>query len=368
MIAILRYAVLMTVVAATRAGAEARTLADAVHSEMVQWHSPGAAMAVVRDGRLVIAEGCGLADVARNTAATADTVFAIGSMTKQFTAAAALLLVEDGRIGLDAPAARFLPALPPAYRDVTVRQMLEHTSGIPRDLRDDDGDSLVGNALFEKLAAEPLAFPPGQRAAYSNTEYILLGMMVEAQAGEGLASFLAERVFSPLGMRSTRFVRPGLALSGAAKGYEWMDGELQELTSIPARYGAGGIVSSASDLARWAAALDRGEVLRPESRAAMWKGASLPDGRPATIGTDDAGRLLQAAMGWHLSTDHGHRVIHHGGNIDGFSAQIDRFPDDRLTIVVLANNEAHAAINIARPVREHYLAGGAPVAACENTR
>ena len=322
---------------------------------MDRWHSPGAAVAVVSAGKVVLAEGYGQANRERALQTTPGTKFHLGSVSKQFTAAAVMLLVEDGKVSLDERAAKYLAKLPGPYRSITVRQLLQHTSGIRRDLRDDDGNSLVGDALFHALAKEALAFKPGERAGYSNTDYVLLGMLVEAVSGKPCGEFQRSRIFAPLGMESTRYVESDKPVPGLATGYTWMEGRFEPVTFVPRRFGAGDLVSTVLDLAKWDAALSGGTLLRPSSLETMSTGARLNDGSPAVIGADDAGRLLESAMGWHLSIDLGHRVVHHGGNIDGYSSQVERFVDDRVTVIVLANNEAHAAINIARPVIERYV-------------
>jgi len=335
--------------------ADQAKLDAALRAEMDRWHCPGAAVAVTRNGRVVLSKGYGVADQKRSIAVTPQTKFFIGSMSKQFTAAAVMLLNQDGRVALDTIAATYLPRLPASYRAITVRQLLTHTSGIQRDFTGEKGHSLVGADQYAALASAPPAFAPGDKAAYSNTNYILLGMLIEAVSGEPYGDFLAARIFAPLGMTATTYLAPGIRVAGLAMGYEWMDDAYQEIASVPGRFGAGGIVSTVTDLAKWDAALAGAKLLPRAALATLWTGARLNDGSPAVIGADDAGRLLEAGMGWFVSTHYGHRVVHHGGNIDGYSAQIDRFVDDHVTIIVLANNEAHAAINIARPVIEAYV-------------
>ena len=338
-------------------GAEKAGDLDAIiRAEMERSHARGLVATVARGGRVIFSRGYGFADEQKGVRATPETPFYVGSVTKQFTAAAAMMLVEERKIALDDRAIIHLPRLPKSYEGVTVRHLLTHTSGVRRDIKE-HGHSLVGDRLYEALASAPLDFAPGRRVSYSTTGYILLGMLIEEVARQGLKEFLAGRIFKPLGMHATRYVVPGDAVEDVAAGYEWAGGRLARVSVVCARYGAGAVVSTAADLAKWDAALYADRPLSKKARSLMWAVQKLPDGSDAAVGYDDAARRLHVGYGWFVSEYLGHRVVHHGGNLDGYSAQLDRFVDDRLTFIVLANNEAGPATVVAKILADRYVPG-----------
>ncbi|HTO96641.1 MAG TPA: serine hydrolase domain-containing protein [Myxococcales bacterium] len=305
-------------------------------------HIPGATLAVVREGRIVKVRGYGLANLELGVPAGERTVYELGSTTKQFTAAAVLLLVEEGKIGLDDPLARFFPRVPQAWHGITVRHLLTHTSGIQdhvavpgylKVFRTDlffettpGLDELVG--LFFKL---PLEFQPGETWAYDNTGYILLGRLIEKASGRPYWAFLEERIFRPLGMTATRSTDPQPLVPGRAAGYEWVAGAFQNrAVLLPGiAFSAGALLSTVGDLARWDAALYGEKLLRRSSREQMWAPARAADGSPLSF---DYG------FGWFLDSYHGHRLVQHSGGTPGFSSAFYRFPDDKLTIALLTNH------------------------------
>lgn len=325
-----------------------------MRSEMGKRHIPGASVVVVRKGKVSLARGYGLADKEKSIKVTPGTVFYVGSVTKQFTATAIMMLVEEGKIALDEKAVKYLPKLPMAYGKITVRQLLNHTSGIKRDFKV-EGDSLVGDRLYDALASAPLDSEPGEKVSYSTTNYILLGMMLERIFKKPLGEFLHERIFKPLGMTSTKFMTTGGRVENLAKGYEWQGSDYIEITSVPERYAAGALVSNINDMAKWDEALYGEKPVKKATLEQMWTAVKLPDGSIASIGFDDAARQLNVGFGWFISDYLGHRVIHHGGNIDGYSAQIDRFINDEITIIVLCNNEAGTATALAKLVADNYV-------------
>jgi D-alanyl-D-alanine carboxypeptidase len=329
--------------------AQENKLDHAVQAEMKKWHSPGAAIALLQNGRLLLAKGYGFANLQQSVPVTPDTKFYLGSMTKQFTATAIMMLVEEGKILADERIVKYLPNLAATYRDVTVNHLLTHTSGITRDFRKQEG-SMMGDELYAAMANTSPEFHPGKKVAYSNTGYILLGMIVEAVTGKSYGEALSERIFKPLGMTSTQYVAPDERPEGVATGYEWMDGNFQKVLNVPHRFSAGSLVSTVLDLGKWDAALHSNKLLKISTANNMTSATPLTDGSAPILGWDDLERMLEVGKGWFISTHFGHKLVHHGGNIDGFSAQIDRFVNSKVTVIALANNEAHAAINIAAAV------------------
>ena len=332
-------------------GTEAKV--DALlRAQMDKAHIPGLSVAVVRAGKVVLAKGYGQSNVELGVAATADTVYQIGSITKPFTATAVMLLVEEGKVSLDDPISKHLSTVPEAWAEVRVRHLLTHTSGIksytslPDNLKQFRQD-VSREAVLKSVTDLPLEFKPGEKFAYCNTGYFLLGMLVEKVSGKPYADFLDERIFKPLEMTGTRINDPRAVLKNRAAGYSWEKNALLngEPWSMTWPFAAGAVVSSVSDLARWDAALYSEKVLKRSSLDQMWTAGKLNDGKAVEYG-----------LGWQLNSFKGHKVIGHGGSIAGFTCYLVRFPDDKLTVVVLANLNPLNPRRLAEEVAALYLA------------
>lgn len=322
---------------------------DFIRTQLQERHVPGAALAVIKNGRIVKAEGYGLASVEFNAAATKDTVFEIGSVSKQMTAAGIMLLVEDGKVSLDEKISKYLKASPESWKDVTVRHLLTHTSGIKnytglsgfeltKRLKRDD--------FIKALSAHPLEFEPGERWNYSNSGYNLLGFIIETVSGKSYWDFMRERVFLPLKMTQTADRDPLYVIKNRATGYEWENNQLvgrdYDLTDV---FSAGAIVSTVTDLAKWDAALRGDAFLKPASKAQIWTPVKFNDGKPYPYG-----------FGWNVTEFRGHKLYSHGGQTAGFAASIHRFVDDNLTVIVLTNlGDQGLGGTIAKGVAKIYL-------------
>jgi len=305
-----------------------------VASEALSRGVPGVAVAIVADGEILLARGYGIADIVSGRQATVTTPFNIASVTKPFTAAVVQMLAAEGRFRLDDPVNVHLP-MPSVYRGITIRQLLTHTSGIARDLRRDNEDDPDADEYRRRLAESTPSAPPGERFEYSNTGYTVLGWLIEAVEDRPLADVFRRRIFDPLGMRQARY-RGSLAEDpGRARPHAVVDGVARSTNFVSGGHGSGGISLSANDLAVFARALQRGELLPRADLDAAWTPARLADGRPVTVhlneDTDSYG------FGWFITRFAGHRLLTHGGGIRGFSANLYHFPDQRLTIGVLAN-------------------------------
>jgi D-alanyl-D-alanine carboxypeptidase len=298
---------------------------------MAKDHVPGLAVGVVRDGKVLLAKGYGLADVEGAFPATEDTVFQICSITKTFTAVGLMMLGEEGRITLEDSIRKWLPQLPSVLDSVTLRHLLSHTSGIkdiwativeqvktPNDLR------LVRSDLT-------LESEPGERYAYNNTGFHLLGLVFQSVTGRTHAQFIDERIFQPLGMSVTPSREPEFPPERRARGYTWEAEALRAVSEGRGYWisGAGGFASSVSDLIQWVrGALDTESLLKKESLEEMWTPATLNDG--TTVGT---------GIGWGTSTLLGRRKVGHLGGDRGFRSSFMRYLNDRLTIILLANSD-----------------------------
>jgi len=293
---------------------------------------PGAAVLVLRDGTPLIRRAYGLADLEQRVPATPSTNYRLASMTKQFTAAAVLALVDDGRLSLDDPVRKWLPSLPPAADAVTLRELLAHTSGLL------DYEDLIPSATTQQVhdadvlrLLEPqnrTYFVPGTSYRYSNTGYALLALIVARASGKDFATFLQERIFAPLGMRTTIAYQAGVStLAQRAFGYTLQQGKWQRtdqsLTS--AVLGDGGVYSSIDDLAKWDAALYDTQVLSARSLRLAFT--------PATPTDDPAVRY---GFGWRITGE----TLWHSGETVGFRNVIIRYPRRHFTVIVLTNRDA----------------------------
>jgi D-alanyl-D-alanine carboxypeptidase len=340
--------------------AEEATVDAYIQAEMAKRHIPGLSLAVVRDGKVVLTRGYGMANVEHGVPARPETAFQLASLSKPFTAAAVLLLVEDGKVGLDDPISRHLALAPEAWSGVTVRHLLNHTSGIKSytslpDFLKSPRKDYEREELVRLVSDLPLEFEPGSKWDYNNTGYFLLGMIIEKASGKSYAEFLSERLFTPLGMTATRVNDHRELIPNRANGYSWL-GRLRngEYVSPTQPFAAGALISTVEDLARWDAALDTDAPLTPALREQMWTPTTLADGSTHPYG-----------FGWGVSGGSGPRVVEHGGGIPGFSTQFLRFPDHRLTVIVLANLETGSAGALARGVAGIYVSELAPPPAPE---
>jgi CubicO group peptidase (beta-lactamase class C family) len=307
-------------------------VAERVRAEMEKQHIPGLALLVSRNGVPIREQGFGLANVELNVPVSAKTVFQSGSVGKQFTATAVMLLVEEGKIGLNDPLLKFIADGPGWWSEVTIRELLSHTAGFtdyPKefDLRKDYSEE----ELLKIVQAVPPAYPPGTRWAYSNLGYVTLGILIHRVSGQYFGDFLQERVFKPLGMSTTRIVSEADIIPNRAAGYRLENGQVknQEWVAPSANSTAdGSLYFTILDLAKWDAALYTEKVLKGSSKREMWTVATLNDGKP---------NRAHYGFGWFVESRNGHRVVEHDGRWQGFSTQISRYVDDGLTVAVLAN-------------------------------
>ena len=325
-------------------------VAQYVHAEMARQHIPGVALLVARKGEIVRAQGFGFANVELQVPVKPETLFQSGSVGKQFTATAIMMLVEQGKIGLDDSITKYFPEAPPAWKPVTVRHLLTHTGGFtdyPKDFnfRKDYSE----DDLLKIVAGIPLAFTPGTRWSYSNLGYLTLGVLIHRVTGAFYGDVLQARIFGPLGMQTTRIMSEADIIPNRASGYRLVKGELknQEWVSPTLNTTAdGSLYFSILDLAKWDAALYTDRLLKRSSLEQMWTVAKLNNGQP------NSGHY---GFGWEIASSHGHRLIDHEGAWQGFKTQISRYVDDKLTVVVLANLAEADPGKIAEHVADFYL-------------
>ncbi|MCA1602175.1 MAG: beta-lactamase family protein, partial [Acidobacteria bacterium] len=231
----------------------------------------------------------------------------------------------------------YLPWLPAVYKEITVRQILTHTSGINRDVRTANVDNFTIDEFRRRFIAAPASFKAGERWDYSNNGYILLGLIIESVAKKPYGEFLQERIFKPLGLKNTRFSEPPAKASNRAVGYEWQDNTYRPSPYFSGGFGAGGLISTLSDMVKWDSALDSEKLLKRTSLEHMQMPAKLVNGQ--TVNFTYRGEQTSYGFGWFLGSYRGHKLNTHGGVLSGFSSSIHRFVDDRITIIVLCNSK-----------------------------
>jgi CubicO group peptidase (beta-lactamase class C family) len=325
---------------------------DYVKAEMRRQHIPGVALLVVKDGKVVQSEGFGLANVELQVPVKPETVFQSGSVGKQFTATAIMMLVEENKIALDDPLTKYFTDAPAAWRDVTVRELLSHTAGFgdyPKDF--DMRKDWTEDEELKLIESIPLAYPPGTKWEYSNFGYVTLGILIHHVTGEFYGDFLQQRIFHPLGMQTTRIISEADIVPNRSAGYRLVKGELknQEWVSPVVNTSAdGSLYFTIVDLAKWDAALYTEKLLKRSSLDLMWTPVKLKSGQP------NSGHY---GFGWFIEQRNGHRCIHHDGAWQGFETAIDRYVDGHLTVVALSNLESAEPGKITQHVAEMYLGG-----------
>ena len=325
---------------------------DSLFAPFTRPGMPGATLLVMRHDSVLVREAFGLADVDANTPATLATNYRLASLSKQFTATAIVLLVQDGALSFDAPARSILPELPTYARRITIRHLLTHTSGLwdyeafvpdsqTRQVTDGDALELVSTK------AESLYFAPGTEWRYSNTGYALLALIVERVSKSPFPDFLTKRIFAPLGMTNTvAHVEHRDTIPNRAYGHTVKDGVASrtDQSNTSAVLGDGGIYSSIDDQLRWHTALSAKTLVRDS----LWKETTTPyvlnNGTPTEYG-----------LGWYIDEFAGHSRMRHHGESRGFTNFVARFPDDGLTIILLTNRTDSAPWTIVDALAPHYL-------------
>jgi D-alanyl-D-alanine carboxypeptidase len=326
---------------------------DAAAKMLSESGVPSASIAVVKDGKLAYTKAYGFADIESHRRATTSMIYSVGSISKQFTAASILLLAEEGKLSLDDPVGRWVPDLTRA-NEVTIREVLSMTSGYqdywPQDyVMPSMMKPASPDEILKGWAQKLLDFEPATKWQYSNTNYVAAGVIVEQLSGISVFDFLRHRVFDPLGMKSvfdcdnstlppgapTRYHRYGLGPARPApkEGKGWL-------------FAAGELAMTASDLAKWDISMIDQAILKPQSYSEMEKAELLKNGASTQYG-----------LGIGVSLVNGRRVLAHGGEVSGFTAQNAVYPDDRAAVIVLTNMDANrAGVNLANKIGEMIFA------------
>jgi CubicO group peptidase (beta-lactamase class C family) len=338
--------------AAIRTACRADPVDDYIHIEMSKRHIPGLALAVVLNGNSVKLQGYGVANLEQQSPVTPNTVFELASITKQFTAAGIMLLVQDGRLSVDDPLGKFVKSLPGEMSGITLRQLMSHTSGLPR-----EGPNGVGKTYRDDITEDEIwrtatrirpESAPGAKFIYSNVGFNLLGLVIERVSGKTYAEFMRSRIFGPLGMASTQVNDLRTIIANRASGYFWENGAYKNgMPTSPTTYlSSSSIVSTAADLVKWDAALSSNGLLAAKYRSMMWTPSELSNGKTVNYG-----------YGWAIGDNRGHHyVCHDGMQLSGFRSFIVRYTDDHLTIILLTNeSDLDDPGRIARHVAQEYI-------------
>jgi CubicO group peptidase (beta-lactamase class C family) len=307
-----------------------------VQAEMTKQNIPGVALAVVRNGQPPLIRSYGLANIEHQVPVKPETIFQSGSVGKQFTSAAVMLLAEDGKLSVDDKVSKHLGTVPGAWNNLTIRHLLTHTGGLtdyPKgfDFRRD----YTEDELLKIIYGVPLAFQPGEKHQYSNLGYVTLGILIGKVTGRFYGDFLQERIFKPLDMTTARMISESDIVPHRAAGYRLVQGNLknQEWVSPTMNTTAdGSLYLSVLDMIKWDAGLRSDTFLEQASRDALWTQLKLNSGASQPYG-----------FGWVVTTRFGHRVVEHGGAWQGFVSYISRYIDDGLTVIVLVNRSGGPA-------------------------
>lgn len=306
----------------------------------------GGSILIAKDGQMIVAKGFGLADVTANTPIYGDTKFRIGSVTKQFTAASILLLQEDGKLNVDDPFCNYMESCPEAWKPVTIRNLATMASGITSftslpsfgELRKKDMKPAESIGLVKDL---PLKAKPGEVFEYSNTNYIILGMIIEKVSGKTYEQFLTERILKPLDLKNTGYDHGKERLKLSALGYSLKEDAVvpAEVASMMVPFSAGALYSTTGDLYKWNVALHGGKVYKkPETLALMLTSAKNDYAFGLNVRTDAKGR----------------KRISHGGGIEGFLSEAAYYPNEKLFMAVLVNNDRVPASDVIRTLTAIY--------------
>lgn len=318
-----------------------------MQGQLVAQRIPGASVVVVKEGQVIYARGYGYANLASALPVKSEDRFEIGSITKSFAASAIMLLVQEGKMSLDDTLDQHIDGSPAQWSGITIRQVLNHTAGLQRDVDDVTFKALAANqiigeeALLTRFKGYPLTGIPGAKFSYSNVGYYLIGFVIRKVSGKHYFDFLQERVFTPLGMSTARLIAPKLSLADVASGYTIENNRrvavrLSDAQLLGLSMAAGGIQLSAMDMAKWDAALYTETILKKETLDLMWTNSALVQ---AASGTEPD---IYYGLGWQLRTQGGVRWVYHSGGMPGHVSEMIRYPDQKMTVIVLLNLDGNA--------------------------
>jgi CubicO group peptidase (beta-lactamase class C family) len=332
--------------AALAVSASADQLDDYIKSEMTRQNVPGMTIAVVKDGKIIRTGAYGKADLELDVPMNEDNIFEIGSITKQFTAALVLQMMEEGKLSLDDPVTKYIEGSPDLWKTITLRHLLNHTSGlkeyvvIPGLMLTEEFDQ---KTFLDKVKPLTLDFEPGVTFAYSNTGYALLGIVLEKVSGKSYTQLITERIFKPLDMTNTSILDPDAIVKNRAHGYMNAQGkQFRSRFSMLSNIADGAIISNVKDIAKWDAALIGGKIVKPESYKLMTTPGKLNNGRSRNYG-----------FGTFLTPLGARPFVGHHGNSAGYSAGYYHYPSAKLSVILMASVYAINGQQMATAIAEN---------------
>lgn len=363
-LALLLFCFPVTYSVAAQNTAQDEKIDEFVKQQMQARKIPAVSIVVLKNGEIVKTKGYGFANLEHQVAAKPETIYQSGSIGKQFTATLVMMLVEEGKLALDDKINKYFTDAPDTWKDITVRHLLTHTSGISNKLYDQINmrADYTEDELIKKISSIPLDFQPGEKWNYSNPGYVTLGILIHKISGKFYGDLLQEKIFKPLGMNTARIINEADIIPNRAAGYHLVKGELknQEWVSPVLNTTAdGSLYFTVLDMAKWDAALYGEKLLKKSSLDQMWTPVKLNNGSTKAYG-----------FGWSFGEIKGHKIIEHGGAWQGFTTYIARYVDDKLTVIALTNLAGADPGKIAHGVAGFYNAelNPQPPAASAGTR
>lgn len=306
---------------------------DAEMAKAFKPNEPGAAVIVVKDGKTLFRKGYGMANMELGIPIEPDMIFRIGSITKQFTAVATLMLAEQGKLSLSDEITKYLPDYPTHGKKITVEHLLTHTSGIKSytdvpTFQEIMRKDMSLKELIDSFKNHPMEFDPGERWAYNNSAFVMLGAVIEKASGQNYADFVEKNIFAPLGMKQTSFDMTSRVIPRRIPGYQKAGNTYNnaEYLSMTLPHAAGSLISTVDDLAKWDASLYTEKLLKQDSLKKAWTSSKLNNGS-----------LTNYGYGWAVTTIEGTPMITHGGGINGFTCDAVRLPEEKVYVAILTN-------------------------------
>ncbi len=336
---------LLAVLFAGAIPAQADEVDDYILDRMERRQIAGLSIAVLKAGKPLKVKGYGSANLELGTPVTPETVFKIGSISKQFIAAGIVLLNKEGKVGYDDSIRKYFPDAPETWQAITVRHLLTHTSGLVRESPAFDFMRAQSDAdLIKATYATPLVFKPGENWQYCNIGYFALAEIITRVAGKPWPDYLQEKVFVPLGMKATRTTTNEGLIPNRASAYDWSEGRFKNAEVMMGVRPSGAFISTVLDLAKWDAALYTDLPFSAQQRELMWTKVKLNDGSERDYG-----------FGWQVEQVGLYRQIRHGGTLTSFRSDLSRFIHEQLTVIVLANSSPSVPEQIAMRVAAFYI-------------
>ena len=319
----------------------ATAMADAVDQylqcEMQRLKIPGLSIAIVKNGKIIKSKGYGFSNIEVKSSAKPETIYQSGSIGKQFTAMLAMILVEKGMLHLDDKITQYVKDAPDTWKNITILNLLTHTSGLVRDIPGVDWQlNYSQDEIINRLKPYPLNFQPGTSFSYSNVGYEFLGFIMEKITGNSYGTLLEKNIFKPLNMSTARVISDRDIISNRASGYDLVNGTLKNQEYVSPTFNStadGALYFTVLDLAKWDAALYTTKLLKKENMELLWSPVKLSNGKTENYG-----------LGWRIANINGSRVIEHGGEWQGFTAFISRYRDQKLTVIIMSNLSGNAEL------------------------